>query len=48
MFDNLVSAHGDLFEALELLDGKDGAKDFLTTDLHVVGHVGENGWLETK
>ena len=46
--DNLVGADRDLFEGLELLDWEDWAKDLLTADFHVVGHVGENGGLERR
>ena len=35
-----------LLLGLELGDGADGAEDLFLHDLHVLGDVGEDGWLD--
>ena len=41
-----VAELDDLFLGLELGNGADWAKDLLLHNLHVLGDVGEDGWLD--
>ena len=41
-----VADFDGLLLRLELGDGADWAEDLLLHDLHVLGHVGEDGWLD--